>query len=518
MSTFILFSPANAELIVQSEVRPPATKPPEGVPSPRKIRAPPPTGPDLTARTWRPTEAFHRGGHAELTKPFPPSPLGAPSSRVFRSQRPLKLPAVTSLAQVTKLPAGPPGEEPFAKRTYSAWAVKEFSQGNAVVMRAGAEMGGSLEAEYAARLHRLAEVQQRAELRQTELQRERRRAKTWQKRQEQLRKEEQRRLAAEREAIALEQERLAQQEPSPDQVSAEEAEEKRRLRIEKNRLKALKDMRKCIKGRVSIVVPAPTVRRRNSFSRRTSPDSPTLLFSRAGSRTEAAGGGSDSDELESIDEGESSAVEQEPESFVANKFENCVRLANKYGKPLTFVKRCLEDFSHFDEDGSGSISREEFGNVVARMLDLPSEQNAPEHFTRLIKILQNERGGQMNADDDFEVTFEEYLLWYISSTFTEELSGTSEQEKAMRQLARDTGIPLQDIERVKKTFDKFDTDKSGAIDKDEFVAVLCTVLKVKNPEDLSQSMLTRYWREADTNNTGSVNFEEFLLWYFTMMM
>eukprot|EP00930_Biecheleria_cincta_P018032 TRINITY_DN14173_c0_g1_i2.p1 TRINITY_DN14173_c0_g1~~TRINITY_DN14173_c0_g1_i2.p1 ORF type:complete len:524 (-),score=124.48 TRINITY_DN14173_c0_g1_i2:204-1775(-) len=508
MSTFILFSPSNGELIVQSEVRPPATKPPEGVPSPRKIRAllagPATLAEPPSARTLRPLEAVPRGP-AELTKLVPISPLGAPSSRIVRSQRALKLPPVTSLAQATKLPAGSPEVEPFAKRTYSAWATKEFSHGSTpVLVRAGADFS-SLEEEYAARLHRVAEVQQRTELRQAELARERRNAKLWQKRQRKLRAAEKRRLAAEQDASALEQERLKQlRQAAAEQESAEEAEEKRKLFIEKKRLMALQDMRKRIKGRVTHVeatVPDPASpsssrrksaasgRRASSFGGQISTMSRHSVFSgRRVSVTEAV---EESDgELESIDERGSPAMELDLDDVAASKFDRCMHLSRKYDKPVSFIKRCMEDFSQIDEDGNGEISKQEFQNAVARMCDLPEGQRGPEHLTtRLIQMLLNHRKEQMDADADFAVTFEDYLLWYISSTFSEELSGTSAQEKSMRQIARDTGIPLPEIERMKKYYDKFDTDGSGDIDKEEFFAVLCSVLNVKNPDDLSQQML-----------------------------
>jgi len=39
-------------------------------------------------------------------------------------------------------------------------------------------------------------------------------------------------------------------------------------------------------------------------------------------------------------------------------------------------------------------------------------------------------------------------------------------------------------------------------------------MKVKNPNDVSAKKMKRFWLEVDTDRSGEVNFEEFLLWYF----
>jgi Ca2+-binding EF-hand superfamily protein len=42
--------------------------------------------------------------------------------------------------------------------------------------------------------------------------------------------------------------------------------------------------------------------------------------------------------------------------------------------------------------------------------------------------------------------------------------------------------------------------------------VIRGILKVSDPSDVPQSRLERYWREIDLDGSGTVDFEEFVIW------
>lgn len=191
------------------------------------------------------------------------------------------------------------------------------------------------------------------------------------------------------------------------------------------------------------------------------------------------------------------------------EFQTCMDLALRHHVDISYVRECLQDFRKVDKDRNGVITFEEFKDVLANRCNLAPGQDVPKHL--LWKQWQ-----KIDADCSSTIDFEEYLVWCMSSIFSEDLMVPQTEARRIRQLARELDVSLLQVERVKKVFDKFDADNSGEIDKDEFIQVLCHMMSVKDPSDVSQSMLMRYWREVDCDNSGSVDFEEFLVWYMKM--
>jgi hypothetical protein len=65
---------------------------------------------------------------------------------------------------------------------------------------------------------------------------------------------------------------------------------------------------------------------------------------------------------------------------------------------------------------------------------------------------------------------------------------------------------------VRKAFDKFDKDLSGAIDKEELGE-----LSKELGFELSEEQLTSALGDLDLNGNGVIDFDEFTRWYFTGM-
>merc|ERR1711871_585463 len=103
-------------------------------------------------------------------------------------------------------------------------------------------------------------------------------------------------------------------------------------------------------------------------------------------------------------------------------------------------------------------------------------------------------------------------LGKLTKIFDEE-SLLSEQQKADRALARKWKVSIGDAEVLRHQFNKYDLDGSGEIDKDEFSCILRELIKCKNADDIPQERFDHYWREIDFDQSGVVDFEEFLLWY-----
>ncbi|CAD7942596.1 unnamed protein product [Amoebophrya sp. A25] len=107
-------------------------------------------------------------------------------------------------------------------------------------------------------------------------------------------------------------------------------------------------------------------------------------------------------------------------------------------------------------------------------------------------------------------------LGRLCSIFDEKETLTDAQLE-VRALARKHGIPLGDAETLRLKFEKYDEDRSGHISKDEFSNILAELIRVKVAGDIPQERFNHYWREVDTDQSGEISFEEFLIWYTSIV-
>ena len=142
--------------------------------------------------------------------------------------------------------------------------------------------------------------------------------------------------------------------------------------------------------------------------------------------------------------------------------------------------------------------------------DLPrveAPKSAVHHSSASPGVMNRERLPWMSVIDTF-------LEWYRGNIFGPiGAANQSEKESLMYDLADECGVPPPTIDNVRKRFDEFDTDGSGLIDYDEFIVMMCKLLRVDDPSKISQQRLQRFWREADTDGSGEIDFREFCHWY-----
>jgi hypothetical protein len=86
-------------------------------------------------------------------------------------------------------------------------------------------------------------------------------------------------------------------------------------------------------------------------------------------------------------------------------------------------------------------------------------------------------------------------------------------EKFCAGIAKDYGIPVSVVDKVRRRFECFDLDGSNAIDYDEFAEMLAKLMRAKDRSDISENRLQRWFKEADPDGSGEVSFEEFVVWY-----
>merc|ERR1719321_500241 len=98
--------------------------------------------------------------------------------------------------------------------------------------------------------------------------------------------------------------------------------------------------------------------------------------------------------------------------------------------------------------------------------------------------------------------------------FDEKHLDTSERE--FRELTRRYEIPMWDACKIRESFQNYDADGSGAIDREEFGLVVQDMLcvgKAKNLE-IPDSVVDQYFNSCYKRRCGEVTFENFLVWSF----
>lgn len=54
----------------------------------------------------------------------------------------------------------------------------------------------------------------------------------------------------------------------------------------------------------------------------------------------------------------------------------------------------------------------------------------------------------------------------------------------------------------------------GLICKEEFQGILQELMRVRKASDVPMERFNHYWREVDMDQSGQIDFEEFLVWYY----
>lgn len=181
-------------------------------------------------------------------------------------------------------------------------------------------------------------------------------------------------------------------------------------------------------------------------------------------------------------------------------------LAKKMGLSSSEVKETYLEFNRMDTDGTGSLSRNQF--VVGMQAKLKRAGGAPAS-----KALFSKEVLTVDRDGNGSIDFEEFLQWQRNTAFTQDMHVHSAQDAELREFAREFNVTLPEIEEVRKTFDRFDEDRSNQIDKDEFKSVIAQLLGLKDSKDMPSDRFERYWVEAGGGD-GNISFDEFVPWYF----
>jgi len=157
-------------------------------------------------------------------------------------------------------------------------------------------------------------------------------------------------------------------------------------------------------------------------------------------------------------------------------------------------------------DGAAGLSPNEFRTALCRVFDVPE----------LDQTVVDGAYAASGMQEKVDVT--KFLSWYVQNMFSKVVHLTASPENSASDslvywVARRHGVCPVTVDKIKKEFDRYDMDRSGSIDYDEFEAMLREVLHVKTANDLGEIRVTRFWKEIDKDASGEVDFHEFAEWY-----
>lgn len=188
-----------------------------------------------------------------------------------------------------------------------------------------------------------------------------------------------------------------------------------------------------------------------------------------------------------------------------------LQLSRKYNLEHFEVKdvlRSLEEVSK--ESETGLMDQNQVTKFLQKLFEIPF---VPGDLVRQIhqNCCKNSKGEPQELD------INAFLDWYKVAIFTTVASLRADQEKlaassSVDALCEKFGLQKTELDRIKKQFDKYDTDGSGNIEWEEFVLMMETLMGAK-PGDIPMGRLSGFWREIDCDGSGEVDFDEFVGWY-----
>lgn len=151
----------------------------------------------------------------------------------------------------------------------------------------------------------------------------------------------------------------------------------------------------------------------------------------------------------------------------------------------------------------GFMPKSRLPQVLCRLLGC-EDAKLPNNMSRSCTHAYDEGGP--------DVDFEDFASFLSRHIFTAEVL-VSPQEKVLRDLGRLHGLRATEVDYYKSCFDKYDSDGSGMLDREEFYMLLEQLLRIPKGQDLSMTRKRMFWSETDVDGSGSVNFSEFMVFY-----
>ncbi|CAE7938238.1 unnamed protein product [Symbiodinium necroappetens] len=201
-------------------------------------------------------------------------------------------------------------------------------------------------------------------------------------------------------------------------------------------------------------------------------------------------------------------------SRVLNAGPGAPELARAVGLPVQVAKEAASLFRRFGNIPSkgslfqGKLQMSRLPDVLVALCDVTEISEISKEFVDwALKAADRDSSSTMDV--------QEFAIWYSSFCFAEEVTVKPEVRET-RELARQMGLEIGQIEQFKVAFDRYDEDGSGEIEFEEFSNMVQELLKIPHGQELPHDRLMTMWRSADMQQKGCLDFREFCFFYFRM--
>lgn len=184
-----------------------------------------------------------------------------------------------------------------------------------------------------------------------------------------------------------------------------------------------------------------------------------------------------------------------------------IHLAKRHRLDFHEVKKVVVEIMNTQRSMSGSLTKEQFRSFLCRVFGIDSISE--EFLDNVFDEMARHEHVNLNVDD--------FLAWYKQNMFSRVAQLRSDRattafDSLILDLAKTHGVPASEVDKVKMVFDRWDVDKSGVIEFEEFVGMIHALVGAGRG-DISKDRLTKFWKEIDSNGNGEVDFTEFAPWY-----
>lgn len=101
----------------------------------------------------------------------------------------------------------------------------------------------------------------------------------------------------------------------------------------------------------------------------------------------------------------------------------------------------------------------------------------------------------------------------LSTAFSLEVLEVDPKTIMLRRLAKKHNLTILELEDLHKRFREVDTDASGILEEHEFRELILMLHGALDHADIPLQRLSFFWQQADSDGSGEVDFEEFVVWF-----
>jgi Ca2+-binding EF-hand superfamily protein len=178
-----------------------------------------------------------------------------------------------------------------------------------------------------------------------------------------------------------------------------------------------------------------------------------------------------------------------------------------------FKEHCLLRDNNQSALRDGLLGREELGDILGQIAGVHCKTMADIREVMVQRMVDRAFQEAEREGYDF-LDFRQFVVWLSQHSFDELLQNSEDIDERLenRILAEKFDMYVLDIENYRRQFKTYDLDGSGDIDRAEFSNLMYSMTKLK-PGSISTSRMQDWWRAADTDGSGQINFLEFCIFH-----